>query len=107
MDQEKRNTECVPAFEGHVGEVFEARRQSQQMTKARLVEAVQEADPRFSKTQLHRLLTGEAEWTLSRFVLVAQALGLDPSMLLDRILRGDRTRSEGGADAKAEQTDEA
>lgn len=85
MDQEENDKICVSML---IGRRFEAARASLGLTKIDLVAAVQRVDPKFSKTQLHRLLTGEADWSLSRYVLTARALGEDPAMLLDEVLRG-------------------
>ncbi len=56
--------------------------------RSEIVRRIAPTDPQFSGTQFWRIETGKAAWTLDRFVFVAEALGVDPPMLLDRILRG-------------------
>ncbi len=59
--------------------------------------SVAAADPQFSGTQFWRIEAGKSEWTLDRFVLIAEALGLDPVDVLRDALRarGDPAEAEG------------
>lgn len=58
------------------------------LTRSEILRRLEPVDPTFSLTQFWRIVSGGSAWTLDRFVYVAAALGLDPPMLLDRILRG-------------------
>lgn len=88
MDQEESLTDRKSPVSAAASAALEAIRVDRDINKREMLRRVESYDPQFSETQLWRIQTGKSPWTLDRFVFVAEALGVDPPMLLDRILRG-------------------
>lgn len=87
--QEESNANCIRTYtsEAATTEILRLRDETG-VPRNEIIRRVERWDPKFSQAQFWRIQNGKAQWTLDRFVFVAAALGLDPPMLLDRILRG-------------------
>jgi len=91
MKQAEIDAHCITAA---AAQAIENRREEAGISKLEMLRRVGQWDDGFTPSQYWRIQAGKAHWTLDRFVFVAAALGLDPAMLLDRILRGHDIMSQ-------------
>lgn len=88
MDQDLFTESKAGAISASATAEFEQASKDTGITRSEILRRIEPWDDQFSLTQFWRIAKEGRPWTLDRFVFVAAALGLDPPMLLDRILRG-------------------
>lgn len=94
MDQEKSSPHRV---EDLIARRIVAEREGQRLSRNAMLGLVRPLDPTLSYSHITRMEEAASPWTLDRFVLIAETLGLDPVDVLRDALRarGDPAEAEG------------